>query len=271
MYKRVLTRNLIPAESLAKAICHECGRILHAAGSKFTAEHLETMHRRGMERVFEVDSPGDAATLKQDMSARNAWVADLPVGVPLPTAIRNAAGTVLLPQGAVLTAHSQALLMQRGIMEVYWEQSPAERAAPQADEYLREISGDRLVADFVDEAKRFAPELFAEKRREPAPSERRQHRRIPANIPTQFQVQKRQTSAWEEATVRGTLKDISKGGLCLVTLRELRSGDRVRVVLAPRSRTVEIEGIAEVLRVTPRDGAFEIGGRFLYIGAKRKG
>ncbi len=271
MYKRVLTRNLMPAESLAKAVCHESGRVLHAAGSRLTAAHLETMHRLGMERVYEIDAPGDAATLKQDMSARNAWVADLPVGVPLPTAIRNAAGTILLPQGSILTAQSQALLMQRGIVEVYWDQSPAERAAPQADAYLTEVSGGQLVADFVDEAKKIAPELFAEKRPAPAAAERRQHRRIPANIPTQFHVQRRQTSAWETAPTRGTLKDISKGGLCLVTLREMRSGDRVRVVLAPRSRSVEIEGIAEVLRVSARDGAFEIGARFLYIGAKRKG
>ena len=271
MYKRVPTRNLMPADSLAKALCHESGRILHPAGTRLTADHIETMHRIGIERVFEVDAASDAATLKQDMSARNAWVADLPVGVALPTAIRNAAGTILLPSGAVLTAQSQALLMQRGILEVYWDQSPAERTASQADDYLREIAGERLVADFVDEGKKIAPEIFAPKRPAPSPSERRQHRRIPANIATQFHVQRRQTSAWEEASVRGTLKDISKGGLCLVTLRELKSGDRVKVVLAPRSRTVEIEGIAEVLRVTPRDGAFEIGARFLYIGAKRKG
>lgn len=271
MYKRVLTTSLIPAESLAKAICHECGRILHASGTRLTSGHIEAMHRLGIERVFEVDTNADATTLKQDMSARNAWVADLPVGAPLPAAIRNAAGTVLLPQGSVLTAQSQALLMQRGILEVYWDQSPAERAAPQADDYLREIAGERLVADFVDEGKKIAPELFVPKRAAPSPADRRQHRRIPANIPTQFHVQRRQTSAWEAAPVRGTLRDISKGGLCLVTLRELRSGDRVRVVLAPRSRTVEIEGIAEVLRVSARDGAFEIGARFLYIGGKRKG
>ncbi|MEK7866489.1 MAG: PilZ domain-containing protein [Planctomycetota bacterium] len=271
MYKRVPTRNLMPSESLAKALCHESGRILHAAATRLTAAHIETMHRLGIERVFEVDAVSDVASLKQDMSARNAWVVDLPVGVPLPTAIRNAAGTILLPQGAVLTAQSQATLMQRGIEEVYWDQSPAERAAPQADEYLREVSGDQLVADFVEEGKKIAPEIFAAKRPAPSPADRRQHRRIPANIQTQFHVQKRQTSAWEEPSVRGTLKDISKGGLCLVTLRELKSGDRVRVVLAPRSRTVEIEGIAEVIRVTARDGAFEIGGKFLYIGAKRKG
>lgn len=271
MYKRVLTRNLVPTETLAKGICHESGRLLHAAGTSLTAAHIETMNRLGITQVYEVDTAADVAALEQDMSARNAWVADLPVGVPLPTAIRNAAGSVLLPQGSILTAKSQALLMQRGLLEVFWDQSPAERTAPQADEYLRKVNGDRLVADFVEEGKRIAPEIFTPERPAPVPVERRQHRRIPANLPTSFHVQRRQSSAWEKAPTRGTLKDISKGGLCLVTLRKMRLGDRVRILLAPRSRSIEIEGIAEVLRVSARDGTYEIGARFLYIGAKRKG
>lgn len=272
MYKRVPTSSLIPVASLAKGICHESGRMLHTAGARLGATHIETMIRLGMVRVYEIDSNADALTLKQEMSAKNTWVAEIPVGIPLPTAIRNAAGTILLPKGAILTAEAQAQLMKRGLLEVYWEQSLAERMAPQADEYLREVAGEQLATDFVQETQRIAPELLAPPRT-PAPArsqERRQHKRIAANIPTQFLVQRRMTSAWEPGAVQGTLRDISKGGLALVTLRELRLGDRVKVVLAPRSRSIEIEGIAEVVRVTARDGAFEIGARFLYIGAKRK-
>lgn len=272
MYKRVVTSKLTPVESLAKGICHESGRLLHVAGSRLGALHIETMVRLKIDRVYEIDSNADALTLKQEASAKNTWVAEIPVGIPLPTAIRNAAGTILLPQGAILTAEAQAQLMKRGLLEVYWEQSLADRLAPQADEYLREIASAQLAADFVQETQKIAPELL-DGPRTPAPArgaDRRQHRRIAANIATQFLVQRRMTSAWEPGAVRGTLRDISKGGLGLVTLRELRLGDRVKVLLAPRSRTVEMEGIAEVVRVTPRDGAFEIGARFLYIGAKRK-
>lgn len=270
MYKRIPRMDLVPVDSLPKAICHESGRILHAAGSRLMAEHIETMERLGLEVLYEIDAPADATALKQAASSRNAWITDVPVGVPLPSAIRNSAGTVLLPQGAILTAASQASLLQRGVIEVYYDQSHAERLAPQADDYLREIAGERLVADFVQEGKRIAPELFRGGPGHPSGAERRRHRRIPANIPTEFHVQRRMSSAWEEAPTRGTLKDISKGGLGLVTLRELRNGDRVKVVLAPRSRTIELEGIAEVVRVAARDGAFEVGGRFLYIGARRK-
>ncbi|MDQ7780300.1 MAG: PilZ domain-containing protein, partial [Planctomycetota bacterium] len=109
-----------------------------------------------------------------------------------------------------------------------------------------------------------------EKESELAAAERRRSRRVSTDLPIAVFLQRPHSSIWSDENVPATAKNLSKGGICLIVSRDLSHEKRLRIKLSyPRLRLM-LDAVAEIVRVTPVGDKFEIGAKYLFVGAERE-
>lgn len=275
--KRVRVDDLAPTDRLLHPLFHESGGKLHSEGDMLTQRHIELLRKCGIDTVYEIENPHDQVKLQQKSAFRAVKITSLTEGMSLASPIYSLNRVLLLQANVAITGTIKERLIDRGYHDVYVKKTAEELKSSQAERYAKEraaiedIGGLLKAVESIGESlnapgtagKSAGPAL-------PARLERRKFKRFRGGCAATFIVQKRFSSMWDQAVYAATVKDISKGGICLVTHEALARGQKVKLTIAAEERGLRIAGICEIVRINRVNAHFEAAARFLYVGAEKK-
>lgn len=275
--KRVRVDDLAPTDRLLHPLFHESGAKLHSEGDMLTPRHIELLRKCAIDTVYEVENPHDQMKLQQKSAFRAIKITSLAEGMTLASPIYSLNRVLLLQANVAITRTIKERLIERGYHDVFVKKTAEELKSAQVERYCKERAAIEDIGGLLKAVENIGDSLGAPRAAGatpgpalPARLERRKFKRFRGGCAATFIVQKRFSSMWDHAVYSATVKDISKGGICLITHESLARGQKLKLTIAADERGLRIAGIAEVVRIIRTNAHYEAAARFLYVGAEKK-
>jgi hypothetical protein len=293
--RRIKTVNLQPSEKLPVLVCHESGVLLHAAGERLLPRHIAMLRTCGIDYVFEINNAAELARFREKTQYKAVRTSSLVEGSVLASAIFSSSKVLLLQANVQITAAIKDSLIKRCVGEIYIRKTSAELRTDEALYYLQKIGklcreakqgefplaapeAERAEVPLEPDMGRFAPDAGVEPAKKQLPpsrgaaplgTERRRHRRLSISIPVTVYLQRPHSSIWSDESIEAVAKNLSKGGICVMLSRDISDEKRMRIKIKYDRLKLMLDAVAEIVRFRHAGKQYEVGARYLAVGAER--
>ncbi len=277
----------IPISELQSGITFD-GPLYHESGKRVLEENtpveevcLTALKEAGVSYVYLVRSEADRKKLLQQTRFHTLPVSEIEDGTETGQPVYSPDDVLLLQAGRTITSELKQRLFSRGIRQVKIMKSARTRREANQEfesyqEKLDEFTNEKAEGnEELDDLLSFADSLnedgngdarLEEKTRKKGSrwtgtTERRRHPRYPLGVSVSFYVLDGSRTNGSR-TLRGTVENLSRSGICLVTSENIPPGKRIRLRLRIPGRR-QIDGTLTIVRRDKRGpGLYELGAEF---------